>query len=262
MQLFKRRSTLYSLLFAAALVGFSIACGGASAVTPTDLPSAPVEVLPTGTSAEGIEPTSGSIDAPVAGDAVCDCTGNLYDCSDFRTKEEAQACHDYCVSITGGDVHNLNGDSDGDTCESLPSGGDAGGGITGQEGEVGQVEYVVDGDTIDVVIDGESYRVRYIGVNTPELNEPCYDDATNVNISLVGGETVRLVKDVSETDQYGRLLRYVYVGDLFVNAELVAGGWAEAVRYDPDTAYLDTFYELEDAARAAGLGCHPTGVFD
>jgi endonuclease YncB( thermonuclease family) len=260
MQLFKHRSTRYSLLLVAALIGMSIACGETSTAPPTGLPPAPVEQQPTDPPVEVVEPTSGPIEVPGAGDAVCDCSGNLYDCADFRTKEEAQACHDYCVGITGGDVHNLDGNSDGDACESLPSGG--GDTVTGQEGEIGLVEYVVDGDTIDVGIDGEGYRVRYIGVNTPELGEPCYDEATNANISLVGGETVRLVKDVSETDRYGRLLRYVYVGDLFVNAELVAEGWAEAVRYDPDTAFLDTFYELEDAARAAGLGCHPTGVFD
>ena len=71
-----------------------------------------------------------------------------------------------------------------------------------------------------------------------------------------------LVRDVSETDSYGRLLRYVYVGDVFVNAEMVAGGYAESRAYPPDTRqqmYLDS---LERAAKAAGRGCHPTGVFD
>lgn len=260
MQYLKHRSIFYILLLVTALVGMSIACGDASTTLPTD--SLPTEAGEQAAEVpdEVIQPTSAPIDVPAA---VCDCSGNLYDCSDFSSKEEAQACYDYCVSITGEDVHRLDGGGDGDACESLPSGGGGSGDIiTGQEGEVGQVEYVIDGDTIDVVINGQSYRVRYIGVNTPELDEPCYDDATNANLSLVGGETVQLVKDVSDTDRYGRLLRYVYVGDLFVNAELVTEGWAEAVRYEPDTAYLDIFYELEDEARAAGLGCHPTGVFN
>ena len=261
MQYLKHRSIFYILLLVTALVGMSIACGDASTTLPTD--SLPVEVGEQATDDldEVIQPTSAPVDVPAA---ACDCSGNLYDCSDFSTREEAQACYDYCVSITGEDIHRLDGGNDGQACESLPSGGSESGGgdITGLDGEVGQVEYVIDGDTIDVLIDGESYRVRYIGVNTPELDEPCYDDATNANLSLVGGETVQLVKDVSDTDRYGRLLRYVYVGDLFVNAILVEEGWAETVRYEPDTAYLETFYELEDTARAAGLGCHPTGVFD
>ena len=72
---------------------------------------------------------------------------------------------------------------------------------------------------------------------------------------------VRMVKDVSETDQYGRLLRYVYVGDIFVNARLVEEGYAEVVSYPPDTAYFTQFRDLERAAAAANLGCHPTGIF-
>lgn len=130
------------------------------------------------------------------------------------------------------------------------------------DAEQGQVVFVVDGDTIDVEIDGEEYRVRYIGVNTPEREEACYDDATYANIELVLGETVTLVRDVSETDPYDRLLRYVYVGDVFVNETLVAEGWAEAASYPPDTTFETLFQALESDAAEAGLGCHPTGIFD
>jgi micrococcal nuclease len=129
-------------------------------------------------------------------------------------------------------------------------------------GETTVVTRIIDGDTIDVQIDGASYRVRYTGVNTPERDEPCYEEASAANAALVQDQSVTLVKDVSETDVYGRLLRYVYVGNTFVNAELVAEGYAEAVVYPPDTAYADTFASLEASARAAGLGCHPTGIFD
>lgn len=130
------------------------------------------------------------------------------------------------------------------------------------DGETARVVQVIDGDTIDVEINGESYRVRYIGVNTPERDESCYRDAAAANAALVEEQTISLVKDVNETDPYGRLLRYVYVGDIFVNAELVADGFAESVSYPPDTAFFDYFVDLESDAKAANLGCHPTGIFD
>ena len=79
------------------------------------------------------------------------------------------------------------------------------------------VTNVVDGDTIDVSINGTEFRVRYIGMDTPEIGEPCYQQATAYNSQLVLGKTVILERDVSETDRFGRLLRYVYVDDTFVN---------------------------------------------
>lgn len=130
------------------------------------------------------------------------------------------------------------------------------------EGTRAEVVSVIDGDTIDVRIDGDRFRVRYIGVNTPERDDPCYADATNANAELVEGQTVTLVKDVSETDRFDRLLRYIYVDGVFVNEVLVRDGWAERVVYPPDTAYADYFQQLENEARAADAGCHPTGVFD
>lgn len=128
-------------------------------------------------------------------------------------------------------------------------------------GDEGYVVNVIDGDTIDVEIDGEIYRVRYIGANTPERDEPCYEAAKNANRALVERKTVRLVRDVSDTDRYGRLLRYVYVGDVFVNAQLIEDGYAETVRYPPDEKYFDEFVRLELAAAAAEIGCHPSGIF-
>ncbi len=130
------------------------------------------------------------------------------------------------------------------------------------DGETATVTRVIDGDTIDVRLNGQTERVRYIGINSPERDEVCYNEATAANATLVQGQRVTLVRDVSNTDTYGRLLRYVYVGDVFVNAELVAGGYAESRAYPPDTSqqrYLDS---LERAAKAAGRGCYPTGVFN
>ena len=134
--------------------------------------------------------------------------------------------------------------------------------VTATAGDLATVIGIIDGDTIDVSLGGGTYRVRYIGVNTPEVDEPCSDEATAANVALVNGQVVTLVRDVSETDQYDRLLRYVYVGELFVNAELVKQGWAEAVEYPPDLANAGFLEDLEDAARLQNLGCWPTGVFD
>jgi micrococcal nuclease len=123
--------------------------------------------------------------------------------------------------------------------------------------ETAAVINVIDGDTI--IIEG-NYRVRYIGIDTPEIR-PALEayglEAWQANRELVQNRTVRLERDVSETDRYGRLLRYVYVDDVFVNAELVRLGLAEAVAYPPDTRYQDYFEELETTARKAGLGIWP-----
>lgn len=129
-------------------------------------------------------------------------------------------------------------------------------------GDSGVVTQIIDGDTIDVNINGTEYRVRYVGVNTPERDEVCYQEAKDANAALVQGQTVTLVRDVSETDRYGRLLRYVYVNGVNVNAQLVTEGYAEAVEYAPDTAQTATFRAIEVQARAANLGCHPTGIFN
>lgn len=134
--------------------------------------------------------------------------------------------------------------------------------IPKREGEIGQVTYVVDGDTIDVrLADGAVYRVRYIGMNTPERGEPCHSEAAAANRGLVADKDVRLTRDVSDTDRYGRLLRYVYAEGVLVNRALVEAGYAEAVVYQPDDAFYEDFRQLEQAAAQAQRGCHPTGIF-
>ncbi len=113
---------------------------------------------------------------------------------------------------------------------------------------------MVDGDTI--IIEG-GYRVRYIGIDTPEIYpgvEAFGIEARQANRWLVEGKEVRLERDVSETDKYGRLLRYVYVDGVFVNAELVKQGLAWARAYPPDTKYQDYLEKMEAEAREAGWG--------
>ncbi|MBA3871527.1 MAG: thermonuclease family protein [Chloroflexota bacterium] len=137
------------------------------------------------------------------------------------------------------------------------------GGSVDQGGDTAQVTRIIDGDTIDVkMANGTTERVRYIGMNTPESDQVCYSEATQANSIFVSGKSVRMVKDISDRDVYGRLLRYVYVGDLFVNRALVEQGYAEAVLYDPDRAHYDEFVTLEKQATAANRGCHPSGIFN
>jgi len=113
---------------------------------------------------------------------------------------------------------------------------------------------VLDGDTIQVKMDGTEYRVRYIGINTPETDEGFGEESKDYNLHLVNGQDLFLIKDVSETDQYGRLLRYVFTGGVFVNLELLRSGYALEVAYPPDTACNDLFDTAEKEAKGAGSG--------
>lgn len=122
------------------------------------------------------------------------------------------------------------------------------------------VTRVIDGDTIEVEINGEKKRVRYIGIDTPETVHPskpvkCFGkEASDRNKELVTGKMVRLEKDVSETDKYGRLLRYVYINNDFINLRLVAEGYANVVTYPPDLKYSEQFLQAEREARKSDLG--------
>ena len=113
------------------------------------------------------------------------------------------------------------------------------------------VQRVIDGDTV-VLANGD--RVRYIGMDTPERGERLFDEATEYNRRLVEGQRVGLLKDQSEADRFGRLLRYVLAGDILVNAELVREGMAEAKRYEPDVKFADCFDALMQEARDAKRG--------
>lgn len=105
--------------------------------------------------------------------------------------------------------------------------------------EIAYVTRVIDGDSIEVEVNGKEEQVRYIGVNTPEYYSDERDEAvlaTALNRSLVEGQYVLLIRDVSDRDKYDRLLRYVFTVDGFVNFELVKEGAAEVKEYPPDTA--------------------------
>ena len=119
------------------------------------------------------------------------------------------------------------------------------------------VDFVVDGDTIDAIIDGREERVRLIGIDTPETKKPdtpieCYGpEASSFLESLLpGGTPVRLERDVVGRDDFGRLLAYVYRADdaIFVNYEIVRQGYATPLTIRPNDTFEDLFV---DAARDA-----------
>ena len=112
---------------------------------------------------------------------------------------------------------------------------------------------VVDGDTIEVRIDGRVERVRYFGVDTPERGQRCFDEASERNEALVG-DAVMLLPDTRQRDRFDRLLRYVFDEDgSSIEARLIAEGLGVAWR--EDGAYRDELVALEDEVRAAGAGC-------
>ena len=116
-----------------------------------------------------------------------------------------------------------------------------------------EVVAVIDGDTIDVRLNGEVERVRYFGVDTPERGEACYEEATARNEALVAGR-VLLLPDARERDRFGRLLRYVFDEQgRSIDARLIAEGLGKA--WQEDGSYRDELVALEADARAAAAGC-------
>jgi endonuclease YncB( thermonuclease family) len=143
--------------------------------------------------------------------------------------------------------------------EGTPTGVSGASCIPNNPRQTAKVVEVVDGDTIKVLLDadGQTSSVRYIGMDTPEMNPPglfMASEAKARNAQLTAGKTVTMIRDVSEVDRYDRLLRYVLVDNIFVNYALVAEGYARAASYPPDIACIPTFKAAEQQASAAGVG--------
>ena len=125
------------------------------------------------------------------------------------------------------------------------------------------VDRVVDGDTVDMIIDGVEERVRLIGIDTPETkkeNTPieCFGlEATAFTQSLLSaGTELYLERDVEARDVYGRLLAYAYLVEsaVFVNLEIVRQGYAQPLTIPPNVAHSAEFVEAARAAERADLG--------
>lgn len=131
------------------------------------------------------------------------------------------------------------------------------------------VERVVDGDTIDVMVDGREERVRLTGIDTPEIAHDAFGDrpandaecfaaeATNFVESLIpAGTPVRLERDIVGRDDYGRVLAYVYRADdgIFVNYEIVRQGYAQPLTIPPNVTFADLMVEAARDAEADDTG--------
>lgn len=113
------------------------------------------------------------------------------------------------------------------------------------------VKEVIDGDTL---ILSNNQRVRLIGINTPESGRYFFDEAKEILEVMVLGKKVRLERDITDKDGYGRLLRYIFLDDLFVNLEIIKRGFANAYTFAPDVKYAEKFLEAERFARLNELG--------
>ncbi len=123
-----------------------------------------------------------------------------------------------------------------------------------------RVVRITDGDTIVVEIDEIEYKLRFIGIDSPEGY--LGNESAEYNRKLIEGKTVTLIKDVSETDSFDRLLRYVIVGDIFVNYEMVNKGYAKSGSWPPDTSCDDTFRQAQTNAQTSKLGMwYPTATY-
>jgi micrococcal nuclease len=124
---------------------------------------------------------------------------------------------------------------------------------------------VVDGDTIDVIVDGREERIRFTGIDTPEKARrdtgapaECFgDEATAYTESLLPvGTPVRLERDVVGRDDYGRILAYVYRVDdgIFVNYEIVRQGYAQPLTIPPNVTFSDLMVSAAREAEADDVG--------
>ena len=110
---------------------------------------------------------------------------------------------------------------------------------------------MTDGDTI-VLENGEV--VRYIGIDTPERDDPFYGEATEANQEMLERGRITLEYDQDRRDRYGRLLAYVWVDTLLLNAELIRKGLASVYLFSPNLKYRERFISLQREARQKSVG--------
>lgn len=138
--------------------------------------------------------------------------------------------------------------------------------------EKAKVLYAVDGDTIWVDIDGDEEKIRFVGVNTPELAkdekpaEFMAEEAKNFTSNAIKGKEIYLEKDVTDKDKYDRMLRYIWlekpnanptkkdIEEKTLNGILVKKGYAYSNYYKPDTKYQKYLDDLEKSAQDKSLG--------
>lgn len=118
-----------------------------------------------------------------------------------------------------------------------------------------KIERVVDGDTLEIQLNGKKEKLRLIGVDTPETKKPNTpvmfygEEASNFTKKRLDKKTVELEWDVDRKDQYDRLLAYVWVGDELFNRTLVSEGYARIATFPPNVKYVDLFKKAQEEAR-------------
>ena len=119
---------------------------------------------------------------------------------------------------------------------------------------------VISGDSISVFVNGEVVPVRYIGITSPapgaspDQGDPQGREALAFNRALVNQKNVRLELDAQERDPEGRLLAYVWVGEVLANAEVAGRGYGQVVGGGPNVRYQDLLLRRQEEARASRLG--------
>ena len=121
------------------------------------------------------------------------------------------------------------------------------------------VSRVIDGYTVEL---STKERVRLLGINTPEKGQYLFKESTNYLKSLVENKTVFLEADKVDKDKYNRSLRHIFVGNVFVNVELVRLGYAVAYIIPPNEKYSGQITAVEAWAREAGLGVWKVKIKD
>ena len=120
-----------------------------------------------------------------------------------------------------------------------------------------KVVYIYDGDTVKLS-NGE--KVRYIGIDTPEMNynnppaEYFAQEAKEYNAKLVLGKKVKLEFDVVKRDKYGRLLAYVYIDGKHISQEMIERGFAKVLMIPPNLKFADYFLTLQNLAKEEKRG--------
>jgi len=126
--------------------------------------------------------------------------------------------------------------------------------------ETFRIERVIDGDTVQIRLDGRKESVRLIGIDTPETKKPNTpvrfygQKASDFTQKRLAGQTVGLEWDVERRDRYDRLLAYVWLGDELFNRTLVELGYARVATFPPNVKYVDTLQKAQEKARSQGLG--------
>ena len=126
-------------------------------------------------------------------------------------------------------------------------------------GQAARVVQVIDGDTLDVVVEGVEHTVRLLGIDAPELDDTggqaaLAEQAREALVALAGDGAVILIADVEPLDDTGRLLRHVMRADVVLSVELARQGWVRSCEYAPSALFRDAIAEAQQVARAAARG--------